>query len=762
MLNFLNAGQPAQPPLPGALGTPFQWLPAGLAFGHRRWRLLLGTAALGLGAGLAYLAIATPQYTAIATITIDARRANPVGGQQASGDWQSESAYIESQVELIRSPATLRGVVELLALEREPRFAAPSPGALGQLANSVKTLLPGLGSDSAGLTPEARARALAATAVGRALEVWRVGATSVVEIRVRTPERVLSARLANAVTAAYMEQQLVAVSETTRRAGSWLETRIGELRGQAVAADRAVQTYKAGNNIVDVGIGAASGQMNEQQLGELNVQVANARSRLAEAQARYERARASTVGGVTQGVVSEAAQNGVMVRLRQQYLEALRREAELTARHGPGHGAVILQHNEALELQRSMQNELARLTETYRGDYEVALANLRGIQSRLAEQVAAAAQTNIERSELRSLQSSATAYRNIYENFLQRFTQAMQDQSYPISDARVAAMALPPLERSNPRAALTLALGMMLGLGAGLALAMAREALDCTVRSLAQLRLATGLETLGAITRQASLSFRLAGKPGREGIGRRLMAVPAAFGQAAAWQDSAMADAVHAIRAAAARQSARGCEVRVIGCVSAQAGEGTSTVAANLAFALAAEGLRTTLVDWNAASPWLTEVLSPTPRAGLQELANRDISLDGVAVTDGRSGLRFIGQTPGGAALPPMTPANARTLLTELRERNDYVVLDLPPMLDSNTVARLSDVIDGLVLVVRWGGTPQPLLAEALARAAAADALFLGAVLNQCDPDHRRLYPAAQAHQQPSRALPSFAPVAAG
>jgi uncharacterized protein involved in exopolysaccharide biosynthesis len=54
------------------------------------------------------------------------------------------------------------------------------------------------------------------------LEVWRIGTTSVVEVRMRPPDRVLSARLANAVTAAYMAQQPVAISETTRRAGSWL------------------------------------------------------------------------------------------------------------------------------------------------------------------------------------------------------------------------------------------------------------------------------------------------------------------------------------------------------------------------------------------------------------------------------------------------------------------------------------------------------------------------------------------------------------
>jgi succinoglycan biosynthesis transport protein ExoP len=743
MLNFPFAAPqgPNPSPQPLADAGPFAWLPAGVAFLRRRLLLIAGCGAIALAIGLVYLASTTRQYTAVATLTIDTRRAHPVGGQQASGDWQSESAYVESQVELIRSPATLRGVVERLQLDHHPAFTPTPPGPIRAMATTARRWLTG---DYAVIDPTLRGQANAGIALARMLEVWRVGTTSVVEIRVRTADRELSAQVANAVTAAYMAQQLVAISDTTRRAGGWLETRIVELRGQAVAADRAVQEYKARNNIVDVGTGAGIGLLTEQQLGELNVQVAAARARLAEAQARFQRAQGSTVNGVTEGVVSDLGQNPVMARLRQQFLDGSRRLVELTARQGPNHGAVVLQRNEVAELQRSIQDELARLTETFRGDYEVAQANLRAIQDRLAEQIAIAAQTNIERSELRSLQSSADAYRQIYETFLQRFTQAMQDQSYPISDARVAAAALAPVAPSHPRLAIVLAVALGLGLALGTTIAVMRDALDATVRTVAQLRRATGLECLGAVPRHAALAVAKGWRwrrARRSSAARGHRLVPTAFLQAARDDDSRIAEAVHGVRVAAARQSARGRDVRVIGCVAALGEEGVSTFAANLAFALAADGQRSVLVDWNAACPWLTEALAPHQRTGLQDLASGEASLAEAAWVDPATGLRFIGQSRGpGSRRAAPSAAAARAVLARLREGHDIVVLDLPPLLAGSTAVRLSDIVDGFVLVTRWGSTTQQMLQEALSRTAAADALFLGAVLNQCDPARMRLY----------------------
>jgi Mrp family chromosome partitioning ATPase len=269
--------------------------------------------------------------------------------------------------------------------------------------------------------------------------------------------------------------------------------------------------------------------------------------------------------------------------------------------------------------------------------------------------------------------------------------------------------------------------------------------MDGTVRTVTQLMEATGLDSLGAVPQTARLAFR------RDWRWRRrlrrahtrsgALLVPAALRQATVNQDGAIADAAHAVRVAAARQSARGREVRVIGCVSATGKEGTSTFAANLAFAMAASGQRTVLIDWNTTAPWLTGIMSPGGHVGVQELAAREATLSEVALEDTETGLRFIGQSLAGRRRFPPKLEQVRAMLADLRAQHDIVVLDLPPAQSSATALRLSELVDGFVLVTRWGGTQQSVLSEMLSRTASVDALFLGAVLNRCTAKRMRLYP---------------------
>jgi succinoglycan biosynthesis transport protein ExoP len=516
-----------------------------------------------------------------------------------------------------------------------------------------------------------------------------------------------------------MAQQLLAISDTTVQAGAWLQSRIGELRGQAVAADQAVQEYKARHNIADVTTGAGTGLMDEQQLGELNVELATARARTAAAQGQYEQAQAETAGDLT----SATALNPVMASLQQQYLDAVRTQAGLISRLGPNHGAVHLQAKVVAALQQSIRTEMALQVAGDRADLAAATANQAAIQTRLKEEIAAEAQTNIQLSELTSLQSSATAYRDIYQNFLQRYTQAIQDQSYPIANARVAAAALPPPARSSPHRAIALACGLLAGLALGVLLAVLREALDVSVRTTAQLHQATGLDILGSIADSPALTWHPAAQADKN-VGSDHLRVPTIFRDAARNPASALADAVQSVRAAAARQSARGRNVQIIGCVSVAPQEGCSTFAANLAFVLAADGQRTALVDWNARSPGLSEMFAAQPDRGPSALLT-------TAQTDSLTKLSFFGQPAGAPAGAQPGPAKIQATLAALRETYDIIILDLPPLQTSSTAIQFSDWIDGFVLITRYGTTSKTALTEALAFPASTNAVFLGAILNR-------------------------------
>ncbi len=106
---------------------------------------------------------------------------------------------------------------------------------------------------------------------------------------------------------------------------------------------------------------------------------------------------------------------------------------------------------EMAEIERSLRGELQRTAESYRSDYEVARSGEETLRQQLETLIGNAAVQNRSRVELRSLESSSQTYRALYENFLQKYTQAVQDQSFPISEARVVAPAEPPLRKSCRR-----------------------------------------------------------------------------------------------------------------------------------------------------------------------------------------------------------------------------------------------------------------------------------------------------------------------
>ena len=734
MLNYSQNNPYTPPPASGAPAdepAPFGWLPEGVAFLRRNLLLILLCAGLGMLAGLAYVALAKSQYTATATLVIDSRRAHPVRAQPIAFDAQSENVFVESQVEVLRGQGTLRAVIGRLSLDKDERFVGEeiaNPGFIARLRKGAADLLRG-GADPDALDAAADAQATAARALSRMLEVRRIGLTAVVEIMVTSPSRQLSALVANAVSQVYIDQQLGGNSDVTRRAGSWLQERIAELRDYAIAADRAVQEYKAANNIVEMG----GVTLSEQELTELAQIVATARGRVAETAARVERLETTTPGSVIRGSVAEALQNPVINRLRQQFLDASRREAELTMRHGPSHGAVTNLRSEMTELERAIQNELGRIAEVHRSELAVAEANLRGVETHLAEQISAAARLNIERSVLRSLQSTADANKAIFENFLQRYSQAVQDQSYPISDARLVSPALPPQQRSRPRALIAVAAALALGLVLGLCLSILREALDNKVRTPAQLLRASGADRSWVVQELRALRlphpWRWAeAVPGFVKTGR--LQLPASFRHAIHDPASSMAEAVQGVRGAMARVGARGSAIRVLGISSVAGNAGVTTFAANLALACAAAGKRVALVDWMASVP-----LERPADADEQPAPPTKLVL-----SDPETGLHFVPIPCDRSATTAQRWRLACQIVAELQNHHDLIILDLPPMADQGSAIAMQDLLDGFVLVTRWGSTSTDQITEVMGRTASVDALFLGAILNRSNLRRMRLH----------------------
>lgn len=199
--------------------------------------------------------------------------------------------------------------------------------------------------------------------------VSRLGLTYVMNIGFTSQDAAKAALIVNTLADAYIDDQLNSKYQAARRASRWLQERISELRTQATAAERAVVDFKSKNNIVDAGGGRL---MSEQQLAEVNSQLILARAATAEAKARLDRITTVMDQDVGDASMADALKSEVIIKLRGQYLEIAQREAIWAKRYGENHLAAINLRTQMQELRRSIKDEMRKIAESYKSDYEIA------------------------------------------------------------------------------------------------------------------------------------------------------------------------------------------------------------------------------------------------------------------------------------------------------------------------------------------------------------------------------------------------------
>ena len=449
-----------------------------LEFARRQYMVVAFATAIMVALGLIYVLTAPARYTATADLLIDNQQIHLFQQQSMFNDVPVDTSAVDSQVEIMKSENIALAVIKQLHLTEVPEFVNPGGGLIGTLLSSVTNLFA-----SNGPVSEFTLTRSAVHVFESQLNIRRVGLTYIIEISFTSLSPDRAAQIANAVASAYIDDQLEAKYQSARRAGTWLQDRLRELREQASTAERAVVAYKNKNNMVDAG----GRTMNEQQLAELNSELVLAQSQTAEARAKLDRVQtiltSNSPEATVDATVTDTLKDDVINKLRSQYLELARRESDWATRYGVDHLAVVNLRNQMSELQNSIRAELQRIAETYKSDFEVASQREASVQNQLNQAVSQSQVTDTAQVSLRELQSSAQTYQALYDNFLQRYMESVQQQSFPITEARVISAATRPLGKSHPRTDLILAVATVLGLGCGVAAGAWRELSDRVFRT---------------------------------------------------------------------------------------------------------------------------------------------------------------------------------------------------------------------------------------------------------------------------------------
>ena len=295
---------------------------------------------LTLALVIAYVWLASVLYTSKVEILIDPRRrltveseVTPTGlGSSAAG---ADTLLLESQVEILRSRNVLDTLIRVEQLDKDPEFiGTDAPEWVERLKSAVKAVVYGPQSD---LWRSASPYDEAVRTLGKRLEVERQRNTYVIGISVKSRDPKKAARLANSIADIYVRDANDAGAKSTREAATVLDSKLGELRAAVNKSAAAVEAYKQSNNL----IGTNKTLVVEQQLSDLNRELARARLDVQEALARRNQLRAVVAEGVSPELrLPDLGQSDVVSDLQARLARAESALAELELTYADRHPAL--------------------------------------------------------------------------------------------------------------------------------------------------------------------------------------------------------------------------------------------------------------------------------------------------------------------------------------------------------------------------------------------------------------------------------------
>ncbi len=689
---------------------------------RRRMHLFFAAVLLALVVTVIITLRATPMYTATANLIIDRQQQQVVDTQAVLSGLPADSSTVDTEVEVLRSRQLAERVVDTLNLTEDPEFngrLAP-PGPIGSVIDGVSVFLGAAAPDAVEEQLSAEAVALekerVVDAVLGRLSIRRAGLTYVMNVSFTSEDPAKAARIANTFAERYMLEQLEAKFDATRQANTWLDSRLAELRVEVQAAEAAVAQYRAANNLLS----ASGSTLTEQEISTYNQQLATVRASQAEAEARLRTARAQLARGSTGEDVGEALGSNVVQRLREQRATVSREVADLSGRYGPNHPEMVRAQRQLADIDAQIQAEIQRIISNLEAQAQVARERTASMAGSLGAARGTLAANNAAAVRLNELERNAESVRALYESFLGRFQETSSQEGIQESDARIVSRAKVPTGQSAPNVPLNLMLGLVLGIGAGLAAVVLAELLDSGLTTSEEVELRIGLPALGAVPMMSSVA---------DAVDRDLTPVDYVVAKPL----SAFTEALRSLRASIL-YSRLGGATKVVALTSALPAEGKTTTAVCLTRVSAQAGATVLIIDCDLRRRNVNRLLGIDPAVGLVEVLNGSVTLDQALIHDAPSGAWVLPLASGGFTPKDVFGSAAMdSLLAEVRQRFDLVILDTAPTLAVSDTRILTAKADVTVFLARWRKTPEKAIVAALKTLDQAGAHVSGVALTQVD-----------------------------
>ncbi|HET6838488.1 MAG TPA: exopolysaccharide transport family protein, partial [Bradyrhizobium sp.] len=282
----------------------------------------------------------------------------------------------------------------------------------------LKSLLAlfGIGRDPFSLTPEERVL----DAYFDRLSVYAVDKSRVIVIEFQSRDPELAARVANSIADGYLVLQQGARQEQARSAGQWLSGEIDNLRKKVAEAESRVEDFRSKSSLF---VGTNNTTLSNQQMGELNTQLNNARALKSDAETKARLIREMLQSGKPIEA-SEVLNSELTRRLSEQRVTLRAQLAEQSSTLLDGHPRIKELKAQLADLDRQLREEASKVSRSLDNDARIAGGRVEGLSASLEQLKKQATSTNGQDVQLRALEREAKAQRDLLESYLARYREA--------------------------------------------------------------------------------------------------------------------------------------------------------------------------------------------------------------------------------------------------------------------------------------------------------------------------------------------------
>jgi capsular exopolysaccharide synthesis family protein len=676
----------------------------------------------------AYAFMATPVYQGSAQLLVDSEKNQTLnfaeGGAVVVRD---TTEYFNTQKEILGSRLFADRLVRKLQLDKDPYFieqkrrqAEAKSSGLSGVKGAVTGLLPERGKPLKGAADQKRTEELDPALVDVILDNLKpvVSRQSyVMKVTYTATDPGVAAAVANGAAATLIEYNLGLRVKPYQDAADWLSARLVESKAKVEESEKQLQRYREGKGVVSF---ESKESVLTQQLQELVTQLVQTEARKQEAEIKYRQLQSVIDSPERLASVPDIMNNLVIQGLRNDELALKRQLSELSEKYGPKHPQIIKVSTQLETVQRNIVAEARKMLSTAKTELEIAKNREASLRQTMEQQKQEVLDLSRKAIQFNVIAGESGSNKQFYDLLLKKLQEASLSSGINVSNLQVVDYAVPPKSPVKPRRVMLLSVALFLGLFGGLLVAFFAEYVDDTIKTSEDVEKSLKLPFFDVVPLTSEKEGPIFMAPGTHSL---------------------VAESFRTIRTGVLLSAVEN-PLKVLLVTSSVPNEGKTTVSANLAIALAQMGERVLVVDTDMRRHNLHELFDLKAENGISDVLKNPETLPGAIKKVAAYPNVFV--LTGGTVVPNPSELlgsnRMRTFIAEARGQFDRIILDAPPLRVFSDGLVLSQMADGVIMVVWGGNTPRPLVQQSVEALRGVKANIMGVVLNKIDTSKRTDY----------------------